>query len=277
MARWTNSHCTSPIAWSYSSLPADTRLIVAVRPFQVNPPWQEFRNLGGFSPIHQITTGAHGLMVEGREISVTPAADASGAAVFEEGGVLTILASGKMPTRTSATNEAGLTSAAMAWDLQPGKTLLEVTISMPYFQTAATPKEDARADALAVWHEALHRVEWQVPKCATEAFDCFRTAAGHILINRDGPAIQPGPRRYTRSWVRDCVIMGAALAKAGLPGALHEFLTWYAQFQREDGFVPCVVDRDGIDWLVEHDSHGQFLWGSARSSAKMPIRRSSRG
>jgi hypothetical protein len=55
--------------------------------------------------------------------------------------------------------------------------------------------------------------------------------------------------------------MGAALAKAGLPEALREFLTWYAPFQREDGFVPCVVDRDGIDWLVEHDSHGQFLWG----------------
>ena len=33
---------------------ADTRLIVAVRPFQVNPPWQAFRNLGGRSPIHQI-------------------------------------------------------------------------------------------------------------------------------------------------------------------------------------------------------------------------------
>jgi hypothetical protein len=240
---------------------ADTRLVVAVRPFQVNPPWQEFRNLGGYSPIHEITTGAHGLMVDGREISVTPAADASGAAVFEEGGVLTILASGIMPTRTSASSAAGRSSAAMAWNLPPGKAGHEVTISMPYFQTAATPKEDARTNALAVWHEALHRVKWQVPKCATEAFDCFRTAAGHILINRDGPAIQPGPRRYTRSWVRDCVIMGAALAKAGLPEALHEFLTWYAQFQREDGFVPCVVDRDGIDWLVEHDSHGQFLWG----------------
>jgi hypothetical protein len=100
-----------------------------------------------------------------------------------------------------------------------------------------------------------------VPGCAVPAFDCFRTAAAHILINRDGPAIQPGPRRYTRSWVRDCVIMGAALAKAGLPKALREFLTWYARFQREDGFVPCVVDRDGVDWLVEHDSHGQFLWG----------------
>jgi glycogen debranching enzyme len=55
--------------------------------------------------------------------------------------------------------------------------------------------------------------------------------------------------------------MGAALAKAGLPSSLREFLTWYAPFQREDGFIPCVVDRDGVDWLVEHDSHGQFLWG----------------
>jgi hypothetical protein len=55
--------------------------------------------------------------------------------------------------------------------------------------------------------------------------------------------------------------MGAALAKAGLPDALREFLTWYAPFQRDDGFVPCVVDREGIDWLVEHDSHGKFLWG----------------
>ena len=107
----------------------------------------------------------------------------------------------------------------------------------------------------------LGAVEWQVPDCAKPAFDCLRSAAGHILINRDGPAIQPGPRRYTRSWVRDCVIMGAALAKVGVPHALDEFIRWYAPFQREDGFVPCVVDRDGVDWLVEHDSHGQFLWG----------------
>jgi hypothetical protein len=104
-------------------------------------------------------------------------------------------------------------------------------------------------------------VRWRVPACAAPAIAAFRTAAGHILINRDGPAIQPGPRRYTRSWIRDCVIMGAALAKAGLPDPLRVFLTWYAPFQREDGFIPCVVDRDGIDWLVEHDSHGQFLWG----------------
>ena len=39
----------------------DTRLVVTVRPFQVNPPWQAFRNLGGRSPIHRIVCRAHGM------------------------------------------------------------------------------------------------------------------------------------------------------------------------------------------------------------------------
>ena len=240
---------------------SDTRFIVTVRPFQVNPPWQAFRSLGGRSPIHRIVCLPHGLTVDGREITVTPLADASGAGAFEENGVLSTLASGTIPPAKEVDDGTGLASAVMAWRLPPGQSTLEVTVSVPYFNKAKAATKTGRARALARWRKTLGAVEWQVPKSAGPAFDAFRTAAGHILINRDGPAIQPGPRRYTRSWVRDSVIMGAALAKAGLPSPLREFLTWYAPFQREDGFVPCVVDRDGVDWLVEHDSHGQFLWG----------------
>ncbi len=240
---------------------SDTRLIVTVRPFQVNPPWQAFRNLGGLSPIHRITCVTHGMTVEGRKISVTPDADASGAGAFEENGVLWTLANGAMPPSNEVNDPTGIASAAMAWKLPSAASKLEVTVSVPYFSNSKPAAKTGRAKALARWNKTLGAVKWQIPKSAAPAFEVFRTAAGHILINRDGPAIQPGPRRYTRSWVRDCVIMGAALAKAGLPFALREFLTWYAQFQREDGFVPCVVDRDGVDWLVEHDSHGQFLWG----------------
>ncbi len=240
---------------------SDTQLIVAVRPFQVNPPWQAFRNLGGHSPIHRIICGTSGMTVEGKEISVRPHADTSGAGAFEESGVLWTLAHGEMPPATQVNDGTGLASAAMAWNLPHGESMLEVTVSVPYFGKVKVATKTGRARALARWRETLGGVEWKVPKSAEAAFDALRTAAGHILINRDGPAIQPGPRRYTRSWVRDCVIMGAALAKAGLPFALREFLTWYAKFQRDDGFVPCVVDRDGVDWLVEHDSHGQFLWG----------------
>jgi len=239
----------------------NTRLCVAVRPFQVIPPWQAFRNLGGRSPIHSIGCEADSLRVEDRTIAFTPNPAGMGAAAFEEGGTLAFLAAGNMPPNRQVYDASGLASAAMAWELPSGTSTLDVTVSVAFFGKAKPPAKNGRARALARWRKTLGKVVWQTPSCAAPAFDCFRTAAGHILINRDGAAIQPGPRRYTRSWVRDCVIMGAALAKAGLPAALREFLTWYARFQRADGFVPCVVDRDGVDWLVEHDSHGQFVWG----------------
>ena len=238
-----------------------TRLIVTVRPFQVTPPWQAFRNLGGRTPVHRICCGARGMTVNDRKLCVTPRADVHGAAAFEEGGVLAFLTSGNLPPRNQVDDATGLASAAMAWLLPPGKATMVITVSVPYFGKTQPPSPNSRSRALALWRKTLGAVQWRVPACAAPAFDAFRTAAGHILINRDGPALQPGPRRYSRSWVRDSVIMGAALAKAGLPAALRDFLAWYARFQREDGFVPCVVDRDGVDWLVEHDSHGQFLWG----------------
>lgn len=239
----------------------DTYLMLALRPYQVNPPWQAFRNLGGRSPIHRISCESDGITVDGREVSVSPPADESGATSFEDGGEMIVLDRGAVPSGRQASSESGLASAAMAWKLPAGKSVIEVTVSVPYFEKVHASGKAGRDVALVRWKETLGAVQWNVPACAAPAFDCFRTAAGHILINRDGPAIQPGPRRYTRSWVRDCVLMGAALAKAGLPDALREFIVWYARFQREDGFIPCVVDRDGIDWLVEHDSHGQFLWG----------------
>jgi hypothetical protein len=239
----------------------DTRLLVAVRPLQVNPPWQAFRNLGGSSPIHQITCDSDRIRVNDKEVTCSPRPSEMGAAAFEEGGVLSFLAAGMIPPKQTVRDEAGHVGGLIVWDFSEDQTLFEATVSYPYFANEVTPAKNSRAHALARWRKTLGKVDWQVPACAEPAFACFRTAAGHILINRDGPAIQPGPRRYTRSWVRDCVIMGAALAKAGLPKSLRVFLTWYARFQREDGFIPCVVDRDGVDWLVEHDSHGQFLWG----------------
>ncbi|MFQ3577635.1 MAG: hypothetical protein SNJ52_01305, partial [Verrucomicrobiia bacterium] len=112
----------------------------------------------------------------------------------------------------------------------------------------------------------LGSVEMMMPKgIARDAAETFRTAAGHILIHRDGPALQPGPRRYTRAWIRDGVIMGAALHRIGEKEALRKFLEWYAPFQRDDGFVPCCVDGSGPDWLVEHDSHGQLIFGVRES------------
>ena len=54
-------------------------------------------------------------------------------------------------------------------------------------------------------------------------------------------------------------MMSAALLRMGHADAVGDYIRWYAPHQRADGFVPCCVDREGIDWLVEHDSHGQLL------------------
>jgi hypothetical protein len=85
------------------------------------------------------------------------------------------------------------------------------------------------------------------------------TATAQVLVTRSGAALQPGPRRYTRSWIRDGTMMSAALLRMGYLEEVAEFIRWYAPHQRADGFVPCCVDRQGIDWLVEHDSHGQLI------------------
>ncbi len=239
----------------------DLRLSLAVRPFQVNPPWQAFRNLGGRSPIDEISCDSRGFQIGKLRVNSDTPADHFGAAAFEEGGILQYLSTGEIPARSELKDPSCLASAMIQWDLSNSEPSHRKTLSFEYFNSAASPTPSGWDESLADWQKTLGGVRWEVPSSAQDAFACFRTAAAHILINRDGPAIQPGPRRYTRSWVRDCVIMGAALAKAGLPDALSEFVKWYVQFQYDDGFVPCVVDRDGVDPLVEHDSHGQLLWG----------------
>ena len=91
--------------------------------------------------------------------------------------------------------------------------------------------------------------------------DSLRASLGWILVNREGPRIQPGPRCYRRSWIRDGTLTGTALVEMGFADEARAFLRWYAPFQLPDGRVPCAVDRHGIDQAVEHDSHGQLVWG----------------
>lgn len=227
------------------------KLVVAARPYQVNPPWQQFRDLGGRATLREITTSAVAAKLDGRALAFSPPAAAWGAATFEQGGGLAELAKGEVPSGTSCLDRDGLGSAVWIWEVPPEG--LEVVVTWDWESESLSGE---------TWDTAIHRVHWRMPDSVREAALAFHTCSAHILIHRDGAGMQPGPRRYTRSWIRDCVIMGAALAKAGRPEPLRDFLFWYAGFQRGDGFVPCVVDRDGVDWLVEHDSHGQFLWAA---------------
>jgi hypothetical protein len=111
-----------------------------------------------------------------------------------------------------------------------------------------------------LWRARLGQAAISLPAAAQAYGDTLRTAAAHILINRDGAALQPGPRRYTRCWIRDGAVMAAALLRTGCAAEACAFIRWYVGLQAADGTVPCCVDRAGPDWLVEHDSHGELIF-----------------
>jgi hypothetical protein len=250
----------------------NVRLFVALRPFQVSPPWQSYRDIGGTAPIRSLEWVEGAVLVNGTS-RVVPRTSPSGfgAAAFEQGGALRHLARGMPPPHSQIADAFGHASGALYWDLEipPGATR-EVEVSVPFAErpplgpiSVAETREAVIAslgEANRYWARKLGQVRIRTGAEASSCIDTLRTATGHILVNRDGPAIQPGPRRYTRSWIRDGATMGAALLRMGCADEVRDFLAWYATHQAADGNVPCVVDRNGPDWLPEHDSHGQLVF-----------------
>ncbi|MFZ0133258.1 MAG: discoidin domain-containing protein [Desulfobacterales bacterium] len=250
------------------------RLFTVLRPFQVTPPWQSWRSFGGASPIRELCFLDGTLWVNGKK-PVIPLTEPSafGAAAFAEDAVIRHLVKGEVPPRADIRDEFGYASGAMGFDLDlaPGANE-EVYLAIPFgsleagidARVAASLRgvsgpeqfERARRD----WQARLGEVEMTLPARTTAVADTFRTAAAHILINRDGPALHPGPRRYSRSWIRDGAIMGAALLRAGHPAAIRDFIRWYAGFQAEDGDIPDCADQEGTEWLPEYDAYGQFIY-----------------
>lgn len=231
------------------------RLFLVLRPYQVTPPWQRFRGLGGVSPIRKLDWRRGVISVNGRpRLRVVQRPIGFGVLSFDEGLITDVLAQGQLPADDRVLDPTGYANGALRYDLQVlahGSAKVEV-LGLP-------ASEEEAGQGATDWADKLGRQPWQAAGWGAEAIRVARTACAHVLICRDGPALQAGPRRYTRSWIRDGATMSAALLRMGCVAEVGEFIRWYAPYQRADGFVPCCVDREGPDWLVEHDSHGQWL------------------
>jgi hypothetical protein len=233
-----------------------TRLFVLLRPMQVTPPWQSFRAMGGVSRIHDLEW-RDGAMCVNRTAQIVPLTAASGyaAMTFDDGFMARHLATGTLPRTVQAHDPFGFATGAIAFEsaLQASAASESIVSSGPV--AAASVRDEAAFD----WGARCAASQWAGNGWAEVAVRAALTATAHILVTRSGPALQPGPRRYTRSWIRDGAMMSAALLRMGHAHEVREFIRWYAPNQRADGFVPCCVDAEGVDWLVEHDSHGQLI------------------
>ncbi len=232
------------------------RLFVLVRPFQVTPPWQHFRKLGGVSPIHDLAWRDGAVLVNETSLIVPMTQPAGfGSLCFDDGFIASHLLAGALPRDTAVHDAFGFATGALDFklSLKPDELCERVVSCMPL--DAARSVGEPAFD----WSTRLPVSQWVGNGWMTEVIHAALTATAHILVTRSGPALQPGPRRYTRSWIRDGAMMSAALLRMRHVDEVREFIRWYAPHQRADGFVPCCVDSEGIDWLVEHDSHGQLI------------------
>jgi F5/8 type C domain len=254
-----------------SDRPLSLRLVLAVRPFQVNPPAQFLNVEGGVSGIRGIAWDDAALIVDGaRRIYPLRTPDRVGMAPFDAGSVVKWAAAVDWPAVRTVHDAFGYASAALdyAITLAPhaGTT---VSLVVPLSGAAAPPELDGKsmdawvADAhdltAQMWRDALGRVSFDVPEAAQPLIDTLRTALAHLLIIRDGPILRPGTRSYARSWIRDGAMMSESLLRLGHADVAADYLRWFAPRQFVDGKIPCCVDARGADPVAENDSDGEFV------------------
>lgn len=249
-----------------------TQLFVAIRPYQVNPPWQSLNMTGGVAPIHDIRFDGRSVWVDQEKAVISlPAPDRFGAARFEDGTITEFLREGKVPPRLQASDPFGFASGAMQYifDLKAGareSVDLAIPFHDPYVAAAVGLGADSHnfvhklhEETRRHWESVLSRVEVDLPPEAAKISKAMQTTLAYVLINRNGAAIQPGPRDYARSWIRDGAVTSTALLQMGYTREVQDFIRWYATYQLPNGKVPCCVDRRGADPALEHDSPGEFI------------------
>ena len=251
-------------------------LFLAIRPFQVIPPWQSLNMIGGVSLVRHITFDG-GVVWVNRDKAVIPltSPDRFGATNFEQGPVTDFLLKGAVPPQSEASDRFGFASGALeyGWDLAPGAQA-EVSLAIPFSWAKLATGDSSAVDAVADvgarrqdsqrrWQMLLDHVGLDLPPEAEKIVSTLKSSLAYILINRDGPRLQPGSRNYARSWIRDGALSSSALLDMGFTQEVRDFLRWFARYQFADGKIPCCVDRGGADPVSENDSNGEFLYAIA--------------
>ena len=242
-------------------------LLLALRPWQVNPPQQFLSTQGGISPVPELAWADGQLSAAGLHVKPGEAPAEVRAAPWAAGAGLASLL--QAPALARLRDAEGLPSALMRFEvtLAPGQSRSLGWVSGSGAVDASAVDASAVDTRLAVaaarWRDRLGVLQLQLPPQAQPIADTMKSALAQILMSRDGPALRPGTRSYARSWVRDGAMMVAGLVRMGETQAATEFVDWFGGYIFDSGKVPCCVDQRGADPVVENDSHGQYLFAVA--------------
>jgi hypothetical protein len=248
---------------------ARIKLVLAVRPLQVDPPTQFLNAAGGVHPIHDLAWDGRVVSVDGVP-GIRPLRSGSAfiALRLDAGSIVD-------PDKTrvrSVHDPSGLASCALRFDLElapAAEQTVDILASRAPGALAARPRDapdwvEREQQAVASrWRQELGRVSLALPPAGQPIADTLRSALAQILVSRDGPRLQPGTHSYARSWIRDGAMMVAALLRLDHGREAADFVRWYARQQFPNGKVPCCVDARGPDPTPENDSNGEFIFAVA--------------
>ncbi|MBM2845807.1 MAG: putative secreted protein [Bacteroidetes bacterium] len=191
------------------------KLFLAVRPFQVNPPWQGLNHPGGASRIDSVRIDNGMLLVNEKRIIPLNAPSGIGATSFANGDITEYLVQGGLPSEQQVLDEKGFCSAALAYDFDvTSGSEKEIHIVVPFHAWRGSPTPNmnnesagiyvslAHASTRTMWQSMLDRFQVKLPPSAQPIINTIKSNLAYIFINQDGPRIQPGSRNYERSWIR---------------------------------------------------------------------------
>lgn len=243
------------------------KLFIALRPFQVLPPWQELNTIGGVTRIDSMRYANGVVRVNhNKHVFSLVAPNGFGAAEFDQSDITEYLQKGILPAAQKISDQLGFAAGALQYDfnLAPNESKI-VDLVVPFHEAEQVASGKLQVANLLektrkFWQSKLDNVDIRLPVSAQNIVNTFKSQIAYILINRDGPAIQPGSRTYERAWIRDGSLTSSALLQIGNAQEVREYLDWYAPHQYPSGKIPCVVDTRGADPVPENDSHGQFIY-----------------
>lgn len=232
-------------------------LSVAVRPLQVLPPVERSPIAkGGWSPVRSVRPVQGGVIVnesvQVRGLTPPTSTSASTLADIDVGEWRDIRVT---PPLEEAQDDDGFASALMEF---PVDSLANSTVDVWYAVIDSADTSVALLDAAAAeaaleahlsgWAARLETHSVAISGGVQPIADSIKTALGHILMNRDGPALCNGPRGGAWAVTYEAKRVALALLAFGFEREAVEYADWLASLQHESGAIPgraspSVIDR----------------------------------
>ncbi|MGB1252250.1 MAG: hypothetical protein ACPG8W_16645 [Candidatus Promineifilaceae bacterium] len=169
-------------------------------------------------------------------------------------------AQGNLSAMSNYCSPLGFGSAIMHYPVRANGLSLRMTMPSNTGQSIPDPAsfDEAFAATAEQWNTHVQGGDLNLPDGFVMA--AYRKQIGYLLTALDADGPHPGPLAHDALWVRDAAFIGETLLQLGYAEIVEAFIPSLFEYQRDDGYVPAIVDSDGPREDEEWDAQGQLIF-----------------